>query len=199
MGVRSCGPLCSRVSRFFLRLPAFLFAIFFAFPCALAFLFRVPMLLCQRVYVWGVGVQLITRTLCVYGRIRGARSTGHRAITPLVTRAWCTSILAGSRFGVKLISCPHSLPSNSPLSTRHNCVISSQERQFSVPILCLPRSRAPAFLKYLERGNAKPGMHAHLYLCWIELIEWNNTLSLRLLQYSRLLRVQGGQDQQVGR
>ena len=61
---------------------AFLYDIFFTFPCAPAFLFHVPMLLCQRAYVWGVGVQLITRALCVYGRIRRAGSTRHRTTTP---------------------------------------------------------------------------------------------------------------------
>ena len=45
----------------------------------------------------------------------------------------CTSKLAGSRFGVKLVS--RLQYSTSPLSTRHNCVISSEEREFSVPIL----------------------------------------------------------------
>ncbi len=54
--------------------------------------------------------------------------------TLLVTRARCTSKLAGSRIGVKLVSRPQS-PLTSPLSTRHNCVISSEEHEFSVPIL----------------------------------------------------------------
>ena len=47
------------------------------------------------------------------------------------------------QFGVKLVSHPQSPPSASPLSTRHNCVISSKERKFSLPILsrsAFPRS-----------------------------------------------------------
>ena len=63
MGARSCGPLHSRVPAlldfsFAFRVPAFLYNIFFAFPCAPAFLFRVPSVC--------VGVQLITRALCVW-------------------------------------------------------------------------------------------------------------------------------------
>ena len=124
--------------------------IFFAFPCALKFLFRVPMLLCQRVYVWVVGLRLITRALCVYGRIRRPGQLATSPLPPpLVTRVRCTSILAGSRFGV----------------------ISSQERKFSVPILprsCIKfafsRARAPKIPGTRARGNAKPGTRAHLCL-----------------------------------
>ena len=122
----------------------------------------------------GVGEQLVTRALCVYGLIRRAGSTRHCATNPLVSHTRCTSLLAGSRFGVKLASCPQSPPSTSPLSTRHNCVISSQERIFIVPILsrsafprsCIkcafPRARVPKIPGPRECGNAKPGTSAHL-------------------------------------
>ena len=64
-------------------------------------------------------------------------------------------------------------PSTSPLSTStcHNCVISSQEREFSVLFFCLPRScikfafprtRVPKIPGTRERGNAKQGTRAHL-------------------------------------
>ena len=124
MGTRSCGCLRSCVPAFLDFSSAFLYDNFFAFPCAPAFLFRVPMLLCQQAYVWGVGEQLITCALqCVYGRIRRAGSTRHHATTsPLVNCARCTSILAGSRFEVILVSCPQSPPSTSLLSTCHNCL-----------------------------------------------------------------------------
>ena len=51
MGERFCEPLRSRVPAFLdfsfaFRIPTFLYDIFFVLPCALAFLFRVPMLLC---------------------------------------------------------------------------------------------------------------------------------------------------------
>ena len=84
--VELCVPACPRSLIFPLwsAFPHSCWDIFFAFPCALAFLFHVPMLLCHRVYVWGVGVWLITRgrALCVYGRIRWAGSTCHLTITP---------------------------------------------------------------------------------------------------------------------
>ena len=123
MGARSCGSSRSSVPAllnfsFAFRVPTFLYNIFFAFPCAPAFLLRVPSV------CGGVGEQLITCALqCVYGRIRRAGSTRHHATTsPLVNCARCTSILAGSRFEVILVSCPQSPPSTSLLSTCHNCL-----------------------------------------------------------------------------
>ena len=103
-------------------------------------------------------------------------------------RVWCTSLLAGSQFRVKLVSRPQLPPSTSPVSTRHNCVISSQERKFSIPILwrsaflhsCIkfafPRARIPKIpgmrerwnTGARERRNAKPGTCAHL--CQIVLL-----------------------------
>ena len=70
-----CIPACPRSSIFPLRsaLPRSC-TTFFAFPCAPAFLFRVPSVC--------VGEQIITLVLCVYGRIRRARSTCHHATTP---------------------------------------------------------------------------------------------------------------------
>ena len=81
VSVDLCVPACvySSIFPWHSRVPV---QHFFAFPCALTFLFRVTMLLYQRVYVWGVGVRLITRALCVHGRIRRAGSTRHLAITP---------------------------------------------------------------------------------------------------------------------
>ena len=135
----------ARVPQFFLRTPAFLFRHFFAFPCALAFLFRVPMLLCQRVYVGGGGATHHTRAVCsvaepepvLFGRSRSRceqlkaktfitilyekepepvkkkylspelepepvkKGPGQLATSPLPPLVTRTSILAGSRFGVK--------------------------------------------------------------------------------------------------
>ena len=127
--------LCVPAFLDFPSVSAFLYDLFFTFPCAPAFLFHVPMLLCQRAYVWGVGVQLITRALCVYGRIiRGGQvnSPSHHYPPHQACAVYEYCILAGSRFEVKLVSRPQSPPSTSPLSTRHNCVISPQECKFSV-------------------------------------------------------------------
>ena len=161
MGARSCGPLRARVPRFFLRVPRSS-STFFSRSHVFS---RSYMLLYQRVYICeGGGGFDSSRALCVYRRIRWAGSTRHLVITPLITRARCTIILAGSRFGVKLISRPQSPPFTSPLSTHHNCVISSQEREFSVPILsrsCIKfaflRALVPKIPGTWERGNAKPG------------------------------------------
>ena len=71
MGERFCEPLRSRVPAFLdfsfaFRIPTFLYDIFFVLPCALAFLFRVPMLLCPLAYVWGWGATHHTRAECVW-------------------------------------------------------------------------------------------------------------------------------------
>ena len=170
MGARSCGPLRARVPRFFLRVPRSS-STFFSRSHVFS---RSYMLLYQRVYICeGGGGFDSSRALCVYRRIRWAGSTRHLVITPLITRARCTIILAGSRFGVKLISRPQSPPFTSPLSTHHNCVISSQEPEFSIPILlrsaflrsCINlHSRVTKIPGTQERGNAKPGTHAHLWI-----------------------------------
>ena len=65
MGARSCGPLRSCAPAlldfsFAFRVPAFLYNIFFAFPCAPAFLFCFAFL----VYVWGWGSNS-SHALCV--------------------------------------------------------------------------------------------------------------------------------------
>ena len=102
-------------------------------------------------------------------------------ITPLglITCARCTIILAGSRFGVKLISRPQSPPFTSPLSTHHNCVISSQEREFSVPILsrskflrscikfALLRARVPKIPGTQERGSMGTRNQERAHLCYL--------------------------------
>ena len=100
---------------------AFLYDIFFAFPSTPAFL----------VYVWGWRSNSShARCLCM----DGSGGPGQLATAPLQPPP---------QFGVKLVSHPQSPPSASPLSTRHNCVISSKERKFSLPILsrsAFPRS-----------------------------------------------------------
>ena len=141
MGTRSCGPLRS-------HMPAFLnFSFAFLRSCS-TFFSHSPVLsrscfalLCSCIkecMCGGMGVRLITRALCVYGN-----SPPRHYPSLSCVRGVRVHILAGSRFGVKLISRPQSPPSTSPLSTRHSCVISSQERKFSVFIL--PRSRIQAF------------------------------------------------------
>ena len=142
MGARSCGPLLSRAPRFFLRVPcpAFLCDIFFAFPCTPAFLFCVP-----SVCV-GVGEQLITRALFVYGRIRQAGSTRHRATTLPPPRS-CVR-------GVRVYWREASLGSNSclvhnrplpPLLSVHVITVSSLHRNANIAVLFfrVPRSRIP--------------------------------------------------------
>ena len=110
-----CVPACLHSSIFPSR-SAFLYIIFFAFPCTLAFLFRVPRLLCQRAYVWGWGATHHTHAVCVWTDQAGrVNSPPRHSQPPLVMRARCTSILAGSRFGVKLISRLLSPPSTSPI------------------------------------------------------------------------------------
>ena len=141
-----CVPACPR-SSIFPSHSAFLYDIIFAFPCIPPFLFRVPSM------CGGGGATHHMRALFVYGRIRRAGSTRHRATThPPSSR-----VHHGVRvyWRVQIVSRPQSPPSTSPLSTRRNCVISSQEREFSVPILlrsafprpCIkfafPRARVP--------------------------------------------------------
>ena len=95
----------------------------------------------------------------------GQLATAPLHVPPLITHAGCTSIQVGSRFEVKLVPHPQSPPSTSTLSTCHNCVISSQEREFSIPILlpsafpsscikfALPRSCIPKIPGPRERGT----------------------------------------------
>ena len=73
----------ARAPRFFLLVPsasifpsrsAFLYNIFFRFPCAHAFMLCVPSV------CLGVGDQLITCAQCVHGLIRLAGSTRHRGV-----------------------------------------------------------------------------------------------------------------------
>ena len=130
---------------------AFLYDIFFAFPSTPAFL----------VYVWGWRSNSShARCLCM----DGSGGPGQLATAPQPTPPRHACAVYESTGGYKLVSGPQSPLSTSPLSTRHNCVISSQERKFSVPILsssAFPRScikfaflctRAP--IRYLECGNA---------------------------------------------
>ena len=144
MGTRSCGPLGSHVPAFLdfsfvFHIPAFLFHIFSRTPVLLHSCFA---FLCSCVKEclcggWGCNSSH-ERCVCMDGS-GGLGQLATSPLPPLVTRALCTSILVGSRFGVKHISHPHSPPSTSPLSTYHNCVISSQKRLFSVPILSCSR------------------------------------------------------------
>ena len=183
MGAYSCGALRSRVPAFLdfsfaFRVPAFLLRHFFHIPlCSRIPVSRSYAPLSKSVCVGGGGVTHHMRTVCVTLCMDGSGKLGQLATSPsppLVTHGRCTSILVGSRFGVKFISCPQSPPSTSPLSTRHNCVISSQERIFIVPILsrsalprsCIkcafPRAPVPKIPGPRECGNAKPGTSAHL-------------------------------------
>ena len=147
MGAPSCGPLCSRlrVPRFFLHVPR---------SCTTLFL-RSPIILCNSSHA---------RCVCMDGSGGPGQLATAPLPPPLVTRARCMCVLAGSRFELLLVSRPPSpLP---PLlsDTHHNCVISSQEREFSVPILsrsCIKfaflRALVPKIPGTWERGNAKPG------------------------------------------
>ena len=158
-----------------LCVPAFLFDIFFAFPCAIAFLFRVPMLLYQRVYVWGVGWgcdSSHTRCVCMDGS-GGPGQLATSPLPPLVTRAWCRSILAGSRFGVKLIPYLVHNPPLLPLLSEHVITVSSHSLHrnansaflfFRVPRSCIkfafPCVRVPKIPGTREREtrNARPSL-----------------------------------------
>ena len=155
-----CGPACLDFSIVF-HVPAFLFDIFFTFPCAIAILFCVPMLLCRRVYVWGVGWGGThhTRTVCVLTDQAGqVNSSPHHYPPSLCVCAvgvyWPQAGLGSNSY---LIYDP---PSTSPLSTRHNCVISPQELEFSIPILsCSALSRS--YIKFAfprTRVPKIPGM-----------------------------------------
>ena len=115
-----------------------------ACPCSSIFLsrspvpvqhfFRVPPRSCFSflVYVWGWGSNS-TRALFVYGRIRRAGSIATALLPSPVTRARCTSILAGSQFGVKLVTCSQSpLP---PLLSVHVITVSSLHRNVNLAFL----------------------------------------------------------------
>ena len=174
MGAHSCGPLRSHVNSFLdfcfaFRIPAFLYKICFAFLCAPAFLFHVPLLLCQRAYIHMRGGWGATPALCVYGRIRRARSTCHQSTTPLrhACAVYSTSILAGSRFGWGQTCVSSTIPhSTSPLSTLITVSSRTQKRKFSIPILSLSAFPCSclkfafplaAFLKTLEHRNVGMG------------------------------------------
>ena len=128
ISARSCAPLRSHVpcSSIFPSHSAFL-------RSCTTFFSRSPVLHSECV---GVGEQLITLTLCVYGWIRRAGSTRHRTTTPHVTRARCMSLLGGSQFGVKLLSHPQSpLP---PLLSVHVITVSSLHRNANLAFLFFP-------------------------------------------------------------
>ena len=133
MGARSCGPLFSCVPvllNFSFAFPRSCTTFFLRSP---AFLFLVP-----SVCV-GVGEQLITRALFVYGRIRRAGSIA-TALLPSPRHACAVYEYTGREPVWGQTRDLFTIPlSTSPLSTCHNCVISSQE--FSVPIIS--RSRDP--------------------------------------------------------
>ena len=168
MGVRSCGPLCSRVSRFFLRLPAFLFAIFFRIPlCSRVPVSRSYAPVSKSVCVGGGGATHQSRTACVWMDQAGGVNS---PLTPPRHACAVYEYTSGKPvWGQTHIS--STPPSTSPLSTRHNFVISSQEREFSVPILsrsCIkfafPRARVPKIPGTREHGNEKQGTRPSLFL-----------------------------------
>ena len=143
-----CVPACPSSSIFPSR-SDFLYNIFFAFLCTLAFLFRVPMLLCQRVYVWAWGATHHTRAVCVWTDQAGrVNSPSRHSQPPFDTCARCRSMMAGSRFGVNLISRPQSPPSTSPLHLFHIITVSSLRRNANIAFVFfrVPCSRVPAFL-----------------------------------------------------
>ena len=166
-----CVPACQRSSCFPSRS---------AFPRSCTTFFRVPLVSCVPVPVsrsWckcgGGGATHHTRAVCVWTDQAGRVNSPPRHYPPPpVMRARCSSLLAGSQFGVKLVSRPQSPPSTSPVSTRHNCVISSQEREYSGPILsrsafphsCIkfafPRTFVPKIPGARERKtrNARPSL-----------------------------------------
>ena len=140
--MRPCGPLLSRVPAFLdfsfaFQVPAFLYNIFLRSPVLLHFCFAF-LCSCANERMCGVGVQLITHVLYVYGRIRWAGSTCHRATHnppghECIVSKYC--ILAGSQFGVKLISCLQSPPSTSPLHLFHIITVLSLHRNANLAFL----------------------------------------------------------------
>ena len=170
MGTRSCGPLHSRVPAllefsFAFRVAAFLYNIFLHSPVLLRSCFEF------LVYVWG---SKSSHSCCVCMDVSGG--PGQLATTPLPPPHQACRVYE-STGGKPVWGQTHVLstipPSTSPLSTStcHNCVISSQEREFSVLFFCLPRScikfafprtRVPKIPGTRERGNAKQGTRAHL-------------------------------------
>ena len=142
MGACSCGPLRSRMPVFLdfsLVFPRSCTTFFFAFRCAPAFLFCVPM---PPSVCVGVGEQLITRALCVYGWIRRGRINSPPRHNPLSSLVRGVRV-AVSRFGVKLVFRSQSpLP---PLLSVPVTTVSSLHRNANLGFLLfrIPRSRVP--------------------------------------------------------
>ena len=129
---------------------------------------------------YGVGGCNSSHSRCVC--MDGSGGLGQLATAPLYppsshmrsVRVYWREAGLGSNSCLRL----QSPPSTSPLSTCCNCVTSSQEHEFSIPFLlrsAIPRScitfvfPAPAFLKYLECRNMKPGTRTHLCLSLLNL------------------------------
>ena len=86
----------------------------------------------------GGGATHHTRAMCVWTGGPGQLATA--PVPPLVTSARCPSLLAGSQFEVKLVSCPKS-PLSPHLSV-HVITVSSLHRNANLVFLffCVPRS-----------------------------------------------------------
>ena len=150
----SIFPSCSTFPRscltFFSRSPVLLQSCF-AFLCS-----SVEECMCGG---WGGGGTHHTRTVCVLTDQAGqVNSSPHHYPPSLCVCAvgvyWPQAGLGSNSY---LIYDP---PSTSPLSTRHNCVISPQELEFSIPILsCSALSRS--YIKFAfprTRVPKIPGM-----------------------------------------
>ena len=177
MGMRPCGPLLSRLPAFLdfsfaFQVPAFLYNIFLRSPVLLHFCFAF-LCSCVNERMCGVGVQLITHVLYVYGRIRWAGSTCHRATHNPPGHECIVYKYTGGKpvWGqTHILSTIPPFHLSSPPLPHHNCVISSQERKFSFPFLshsCIkfacPCTRIPKIPEMRERGNTKPGTFSHLW------------------------------------
>ena len=137
MGAHSCGPLRSHVNSFLdfcfaFRIPAFLYKICFAFLCAPAFLFHVPLLLCQRAYIhmrggWGCN----TCTVCLW-----TDQTGQVNLPPVhyppssCVRSVQYKYTGGKPVWVRSNLClVYNPPFHFSSQYTHNCVISHTETQ----------------------------------------------------------------------
>ena len=146
-------PLAS-APRFFLRVPAFLYDIFFAFPCAPSFLFRVPSV--RYVLGWGSNSSH-ARCVCVDGS--GGR--GQLATAPLLPSLHvCGVRVYWQEAGLGSNSCLVHNPPLPPLLSVYVITVLSLKRNANlaflffracVPTFPFPRSRShvpvPTFLK----------------------------------------------------
>ena len=166
---RACVP------RFSLRVPAFLYNIFFAFPCALAFLFPVPTLLSQWEYsMCGWGATHHTCAVCVWTDQACRVNSPLRHYTPssrvLGVRVYTGGKLVWGQTRVSSINPP--LP---PLLSVHVITVSSLHSNgnlaflfFCIPCSCIkfafPCALVPKITGTRERKtrNARPSLNVGL-------------------------------------